>query len=154
MKGYKFGLILTFLIFFLNSSISHAADINWFTTVVEPEVGSKYTLGTGRNEFGIDFIAIKKSDSYDHIDINFGDNGTRTVSLQDEGLDPKTAKISLENGKIIININTNVIRAPGVGGDQYKYLYTIRLNSDGYIDSTFGDNGILKSRFDIKPAPG
>ena len=149
MKSYKFGLILTFLIFFLNSSISHAADINWFedTSVVESEVGSKYTLGTGSNRFGIDFIAIKKSDSKNNIDISFGEEGISIIHPDlNVNLDFQTPTIDLHNGKVIAGISSTAIKN---NGNQFKYSYIIRLNNDGTLDTSFGDNNTGIKRFII-----
>jgi uncharacterized delta-60 repeat protein len=86
--------------------------------------GRILVLGKGNS------IALARYNADGSLDLNFGDKG-KVISLFDKYYTGYELKIQ-DNGKILIS---------GCGSEGSQDFLLIRLNSDGSLDTTFGDNG-------------
>jgi uncharacterized delta-60 repeat protein len=82
-----------------------------------------------------DFAAVRL-DTNGNLDLSFNQTGTRRTAVGPM-MDYASAAILLESGKILQFGYTFI----EVGGTFRSGLAAVRLNGDGTIDSTFGDNG-------------
>jgi uncharacterized delta-60 repeat protein len=71
------------------------------------------------------------------IDTTFGDQGISHIALQGTGFNDPQAIVQQPGGKIVVAVQQNF------------ELSAVRLNANGSLDSTFGDNGYVFVPFDI-----
>jgi uncharacterized delta-60 repeat protein len=84
---------------------------------------------------GISKFKIVRLDANGNEDISFGNNGTSIIDRGTETTPNVRDMIILSNGKILITGNLSI----AAGNSK---LTIAKLNSDGSIDDTFGENGI------------
>ncbi|MEO7210009.1 MAG: T9SS type A sorting domain-containing protein [Chitinophagaceae bacterium] len=85
-------------------------------------------------------IIVLKLKPNGNLDSSFGDNGIVTQTI--DKINYTSAMILQPDGKIIVS------GQPGKNENDYFKTFLIRFNSDGNIDSSFGDNGKVITEFD------
>jgi uncharacterized delta-60 repeat protein len=87
---------------------------------------------------GYTAIVLSRYTADGNLDSTFGAGGKAVVPF---GSNAETYSMAIQNdGKIVI-VATTTLALRFVGGDGFNYFYIIRLNSDGSLDTSFGDNG-------------
>ncbi|MFQ3599175.1 MAG: hypothetical protein SNJ66_12660, partial [Chloroherpetonaceae bacterium] len=102
--------------------------------LIQPD-GKMILSGYSTIQANADF-AIVRLDTNGNLDLSFNGTGARRTAVG-PGMDYAASAVLLDNGKIL-QLGYAFIE---VGGTFRSGLAAIRLNSDGAIDSTFGDNG-------------
>ena len=116
-----------------NTTDSGARDV-----VVQPD-GKVVIAGTSKTSTGATVMTVQRLNPNGTLDTTFNQTGTVTIPGASDGF-----TVALEpDGKILIGGDTVVQQGKTKG--RYTYVYdplVARLNSNGSLDTTFGNNGL------------
>jgi uncharacterized delta-60 repeat protein len=115
------------------------SEINDIDIDTNGNVYSASTTSQGSGT-GVYKLTVSKSNSIGVLDNQFGNNGISLISFEHSEY-PLAIKV-LSNSKILVCGSAYTGHTPNGPGLHIGFL--VRLNSDGSIDSSFANNGILK----------
>lgn len=129
MKNKLTILPLVALLFTLNAqSMQLPADVAETSRIVDP---NQKTLVLGSQKVaGQDTIGLYRYNTDNNLDDSFGTGGITTITLGDS-IEPQSIEVQ-QDGKILVKAL--------VDGKETH----IQFNTDGALDWTFGEGGILK----------
>jgi uncharacterized delta-60 repeat protein len=110
--------------------------------------GNLIIVGTTAAKQGFNYndVLVLRLNADGSPDTSFGNNGILIKDFSEPGspnagIDSADAILEMPDGKLLIA----GISARSAKAQDRKYVFLIRLNSDGSFDGTFGQNGILQT---------